>query len=101
MTTKKQRTIRFIKRLVFKIFTFAIILGIISYLINFPGFTNDMAMAQFENDNYAFATWDGFVHIRNLFNSYYDLAICFFVGTVIYDIVEFIKINKGENTHEN
>ena len=56
-----------------------------------------MAMAQFENDNYAFAAWDGFIHFRNLFNSYYDLIICIFAGTVIYDIVEFIKINKGEN----
>lgn len=97
MTTKKQRIKRLIKHLIFKIFTFAIILGIVSYVINFPGFTNEMAMAQFENDNYAFATWDGFIHLRNLFNSYYDLIICFFAGTVIYDIAEFIKINKGEN----
>jgi len=97
MTTKRQRIKRFITHLIFKIFTFAIILGIVSYVINFPGFTNEMAMAQFENDNYAFAAWDGFIHFRNLFNSYYDLIICFFAGTVIYDIVEFIKINKGEN----
>ena len=97
MTTKKQRIKRLVKHLIFKIFTFAIILGIVSYVINFPGFTNEMAMAQFENDNYAFAAWDGFIHFRNLFNSYYDLIICFFAGTVIYDIVEFIKINKGEN----
>ena len=97
MTTKKQRIKRLVKHLIFKIFTFVIILGIVSYVINFPGFTNEMAMAQFENDNYAFAAWDGFIHFRNLFNSYYDLIICIFAGTVIYDIVEFIKINKGEN----
>ena len=97
MITKKQRIKRLVKHLIFKIFTFAIILGIVSYVINFPGFTNEMAMAQFENDNYAFAAWDGFIHFRNLFNLYYDLIICFFAGTVIYDIVEFIKINKGEN----
>lgn len=97
MTTKNQRIKRLIKHLIFKIFTFAIILGVASYAINFPGFTNEMAMAQFENDNYAFAVWDSFIHFRNLFNSYYDLIICIFTGTVIYDIVEFIKINKGEN----
>ena len=97
MSTKNQRIKRLIKHLIFKIFTFAIILGIASYVINFPGFTNEMAMAQFESDNYAFAAWDGFIHFRNLFNSYYDLIICIFAGTVIYDIVEFIKINKGEN----
>lgn len=97
MTTKKERIKRLVKHLAFKIFIFAIILGIVSYIINFPGFTNEMAMAQFENDNYAFAAWDGFIHFRNLFNSYYDLIICIFAGTVIYDIVEFIKINKGEN----
>lgn len=52
MTTKKERIKRLVKHLAFKIFTFAIILGIASYVINFPGFTNEMAMAQFENDNY-------------------------------------------------
>lgn len=47
MTTKKQRIKRLVKHLIFKIFTFAIILGIASYVINFPGFTNEMAMALF------------------------------------------------------
>ena len=97
MTAKNQRIKRFIKYLIFKILTFAIILGIFSYIINFPVFTNEMAIEQFENDNYAFAAWDSFIHFRNLFNSYYDLIIWIFVGTVIYDIVEFIKINKGES----
>ena len=97
MTTKKQRIKRLIKHLIFKIFSFSIILGIASYLINFPTFTNEMAMAQFENDNFSYAAWDTFVKAKNLFNSYYDLIICFFAGTVIYDIAEFIKINKGEN----
>ena len=98
MTTKKQRTQRSIKRLVIKIFIFAIFFGIVSYLINFPTFTNEMAMAQFENDNYAYAAWDSFIRFRNLFNSYYDLIICVFTGTVIYDIYNFIKHSKGENT---
>lgn len=97
MTTKNQRIKHFIKHLIFKILTFAIIFGIFSYIINFPVFTNEMAIEQFENDNYAFAAWDSFIHFRNLFNSYYDLIICIFAGTVIYDIAEFIKINKGEN----
>ena len=97
MTAKNQRIKRFVKHLIFKIFTFAIILGIAFYITNFPVFTNEMAMAQFENNNYSFAVWDSFIRFRNLFNSYYDLIIYIFVGTVIYDIVEFIKINKGEN----
>lgn len=97
MTVKNQRIKQFIKHLIFKILIFAIILGIFSYIINFPVFTNEMAIEQFENDNYAFAVWDNFIHFRNLFNSYYDLIICIFACTVIYDIAEFIKINKGEN----
>lgn len=101
MTTKNQRIKRFIKHLIFKVLTFAIILGVFSYIINFPEFTNEMAMAQFENNNYAFAAWDSFIRFRNLFNSYYDLIICIFAGTVIYDIVKFIKIIKGETEHEN
>ena len=38
--------------------------------------------------------WDAFAKAKNLFNSYYDLIICLFAGTVIYDIYEFIKINE-------
>ena len=97
MPTKRQRIIRFIKSTLLKILIFALALGLIGYVVNFPTFTNDMAMAQFENDNFSYAAWDAFVNARNLFNSYYDLIICLFAGTIIYDISTFIKINKGEN----
>ena len=97
MTTKKERIKRLVKHLFWKVLVFSIIIGATSYLINFPTFTNEMAMAQFENDNFSYATRDAFVKAKNLFNSYYDLIICLFAGTVIYDIYEFIKINKGEN----
>ena len=97
MPTKRQRIIRFVKSILLKIFIFALALGLIGYVVNFPTFTNDMAMAQFENDNFSYAAWDAFVNARNLFNSYYDLIICIFAGTIIYDISAFIKINKGEN----
>ena len=97
MSTKKKRIMRLVRRLAFKIIVFSIILGAASYLINFPAFTNEMAMAQFENDNYSYAAWDAFIKAKNLFNSYFDWIISFFVGTVIYDIYNFIKINKGEN----
>lgn len=97
MTTKKERIKRLVKQLFWKILVFSVIIGATSYLINFPAFTNEMAMAQFENDNFSYAAWDAFVKAKNLFNSYYDLIICLFAGTVIYDIYDFIKINKGEN----
>ena len=97
MLTKRQRIIRFAKSTLLKILIFALTLGLIGYVVNFPTFANDMAMAQFENDNFSYAAWDAFVNARNLFNSYYDLIICIFAGTIIYDIYEFIKINKGEN----
>ena len=96
MTTKKQRIMRLIRHTALKIFLFSIILGSVSYLVNFAGFTNEMAMMQFENDNYSYAALEAFTAAKNLFNSYYDLVICFFTGTIIYDIYEFIKINKGE-----
>jgi uncharacterized membrane protein len=97
MTTKKERIKRLVKHLFWKVLVFSIIIGAISYLVNFAGFTNEMAMMQFENDNYSYAAWEAFTTAKNLFNSYYDLVICFFAGTIIYDIYEFIKINKGEN----
>ena len=97
MTTKKQHIMRLVRHTALKIFLFSTILGTISYLLNFAGFTNEMAMMQFENDNYSYVVWEAFTAAKNLFNSYYDLVICFFAGTIIYDIYEFIKINKGEN----
>ena len=97
MTTKKERIKRLVKHLFWKVLVFSVIMGVISYLINFPAFTNEMAMAQFENDNFSYAAWDVFAKAKNLFNSYYDLIICLFAGTVIYDIYEFIKINEGSN----
>lgn len=97
MTTKKERIKRLIIHLAFKIFTFVIILGIISYLINLPMFANYLAMGQLEHDDISYVFWNSYVVFKNLFNSYYDLIICLFAGTVIYDIYEFIKINKGEN----
>ena len=97
MLTKRQRIIRFAKSTILKILIFALTLGLIGYVVNFLTFANNMAMAQFENDNFSYAAWDAFVNARNLFNSYYDLIICIFAGTIIYDISTFIKINKGEN----
>lgn len=48
MTTKKERIKQLVKRLFWKILVFSIIIGAISYLINFPAFTNEMAKAQAE-----------------------------------------------------
>lgn len=101
MTTKKERIKRLVKHLFWKILVFSIIMGAASYLINFPPFTNEMAMAQFENDNFSYAAWDAFVRAKNLFNSCYDLITWVFTGTIIYDIYKFIKQNEGENKHEN
>jgi len=101
MNIKKRQIKYFIFKIGIKIFIFAMVLGIMTYLINFPTFTNSMAMAQFENDNFSYMLWDSFLRFKNFFNSYYDLIISIFAGTVIYDIYNFIKINKGENKHEN
>ena len=76
-------------------------MGIITYLINYPTFTNNIAMLQFENSDYAYAIWSGFLQFKNLFNSLNDVFISIFAGVIIFDIYEFIKHNKGENTHEN
>lgn len=97
MPTKKQRIKRLIIKILTKIFIFAGIMGVITYIVNFPGIATEMAMMQFENDNFSYAAWDVFVNLKNFFNSYYDWIICFFAGTIIYDIYTFIKYNKGEN----
>ena len=96
MISRKKRIKRFIIHTLVKILFFAITLGLITYIFNFPAITNELAMGQFENDNFAYGFWDTYNTVRNSFNSLYDLIIYFFVGVIISDIVTFIKYNKGE-----
>ena len=97
MIPRKKRIKRFIIHTLIKILIFAIALGLITYIINFPAITNELAIGQFENDNFAYGFWDTYNTVRNSFNSLYDLIIYFFVGVIISDIITFIKYNKGEN----
>lgn len=97
MSTKNQRIKRFICKTAIKIFIFTIFMGIIAYLVNLPIFTNEMAMNQLQSNDYSYVAWDTFIHLKNLFNSFGDLAISFFIGTIIFDIYNFIKHSKGEN----
>ena len=96
MIPRKTRIKNFIIHTLIKIFIFAVALGVIGFVINFPGLANELAMGQFENDNFSYGFWSAFDTARNLFNSLYDLIICFFEGTIIFDIITFININKGE-----
>ena len=96
MIPRKKRIKRFIIHTFVKILIFAIALGLVTYIVNFPAITNELAMGQFENDNFAYGFWDTYNTVRNVFNSLYDLIIYFFVGVIISDIVTFIKYNKGE-----
>ena len=95
MIPRKTRIKNFIIHTLIKIFIFAVALGVIGFVINFPGIANELAMGQFENDYFSYGFWNAYSTARNLFNSLYDLIICFFAGTIIYDIITFIKYNKG------
>ena len=97
MNSRRNRIKRFVIHTFIKILIFAVAFGAINFIINFPGIANELAMGQFENDNFSYGFWSAFDTVRNLFNSLYDLIICFFAGTIIYDIYIFIKRNKGEN----
>lgn len=97
MIPQKKRIKRFIIHTLIKILIFTITLGLVTYVINFPSIANELAMGQFENDNFAYGLWDTYNTVRNVFNSLHDLIIYFFVGVIISDIVIFIKYNKGEN----
>lgn len=96
MVPLKTRIKRLVIHTFIKILIFAVIFGAIGFIINFPGLANEIAMGQLENDNFSYGFWSAFDTARNLFNSLYDLIICFFAGTIIYDIYIFIKHNKGE-----
>lgn len=97
MIPKKTRVKRLLIHTLIKILIFSVVLGAIGFILNFPGIANDLAMGQLENDYFSYAFWQSYINVRNIFNSVYDVIICFFVGTLIHDIHTFIKINKGEN----
>lgn len=97
MTTKKKRVKRLVINILTKILIFALILGALGLFFNSAVFANYIAMGQLDHDDISYVFWSIYVVAKGAFNSLYDLIICFFAGTIIYDIYEFIKINKGEN----
>ena len=96
MIPLKTRIKRFVISTLTKILIFTLILGALGLFFNSAIFANHIAIGQLEHDDISYLFWSIYVVAKGAFNSLYDLIICFFAGTIIYDIYEFIKINKGE-----
>lgn len=96
MVPQKTRIKRLVIYILTKILIFTLILGALGLFFNSAVFANYIAMGQLDHDDVSYVFWSIYVVAKGAFNSLYDLIICFFAGTIIYDIYEFIKINKGE-----
>lgn len=96
MNPLKTRIKRLVISILTKILVFTLILGALGLFFNSAILANHIAMGQLEHDDISYLFWSIYVVAKGAFNSLYDLIICFFAGTIIYDIYEFIKINKGE-----
>ena len=101
MRTKRQRIQSFVIQCLLKIFAFVLIMSVVGFALNYPTLANAFALSQFENNDSLYAGWEGFLRLRNFFNSYYDIITAIFGGSIIYDIIDFIKINKEKTKHEN
>jgi fructose-specific phosphotransferase system IIC component len=96
MVPLKTRIKRFVISILTKILIFVLVLGVLDMFFNSPILANYIAMGQLDHDNISYIFWSIYVVIKGTFNSLCDLIVCLFAGTIIYDIYEFIKINKGE-----
>lgn len=96
MVPLKTRIKRLIINILIKILIFVLILGALDMFFNSAILANHIAMGQLDHDDIFYIFWSIYVVAKGAFNSLYDLIICLFAGTIIYNIYEFIKINKGE-----
>ena len=96
MVPLKTRVKRLVINILTKILIFVLVLGALGMFFNSPILANYIAMGQLNHDDISYIFWGIYVVAKGAFNSLYDLIICLFAGTIIYNIYEFIKINKGE-----
>lgn len=96
MVPLKTRIKRLVINILTKILIFVLVLGALDMFFNSPILANHIAMGQLDHDDISYVFWSIYVVVKGAFNSLYDLIICLFAGTIIYNIYEFIKINKGE-----
>ena len=93
MTTKK-----FIIKTILKIVIYGIMSTIaLTFLLDNPIITNAIAMEQMKPSDELYLLMVMFIKSKQFISVIYGWLTAIFVGTVIYDIYNFIKTNKGEN----
>ena len=93
MTTKK-----FIIKTILKIVIYGIMSTIaLTFLLDNPIITNAIAMEQMKPSDELYLLMVMFIKSKQFISVIYGWLTTIFVGTVIYDIYNFIKTNKGEN----
>lgn len=90
-----------ITRSIFKVALAAVILMLLSVISNafFPTMTNEMAMAQFENDNFAYATWQLWQNTVQILNMLRGFTVGITGVSIAIDVYKLFKTRK-ENVNE-
>lgn len=93
MTAKK-----FIIKTILKIVIYGIMSTIaLTFLLENPIITNAIAMEQMKPSDELYLLMVMFIKSKQFISMVYGWLTAIFAGTVIYDIYNFIKTNKGEN----
>lgn len=96
MPTKSERIKRFVKHTVRKIVIFAVLMFIVAAIAQSisPLVTNELALTQMQNSNEMYVLMNTYTKIRPIANTIFNTIIYVFVGIIIRDIYDFVKINK-------
>lgn len=92
---------RLIAKSIIKIGLAMVILILLSVIANafFPTMTNEMAMVQFENDNFAYATWQLWQNTVQILNMFKGFTVGITGVSIAIDVYKFFKTRK-ENVNE-
>jgi hypothetical protein len=96
MPTKTERIKRFVKHTVKKIVIFTLLMFVIAAIGQSisPIVTNEMALTQMQNSNEMYVLTDTYTRLRPIVNTIFNTIIYVFIGTIIHDIYDFVKINN-------
>ena len=87
---------RLIARSTWKILIMTFVLIILTYVFSmlYPAMNNDMAMTQFENDNFAFAAFQTWQNVPRIVTMIKGTAVCITSISIIIDVIKYFKTRK-------
>lgn len=94
---------RLLARSAWKILIMAFVLIILSSIFSafYPVINNNMAMTQFENDDFAFAAFQMWQSVPRTINMVKGIAVGMTGISIALDVTKYFKTRKENETNEN